>query len=271
MLYLVATPIGNLSDITLRAIETLKSCDLILCEDTRHSLTLFRHYEIQKPLKSLHQFNERQTIEPLIERLKKGESLCLVSDAGTPLLSDPGYPLLCACIEEEIPVTALPGPCALIDALILSGLPTHPFQFLGFLPQKKSDLAETIASLLTYKGTTVCYESPHRILETIELLEKIIPLREACLARELTKKFESFLRGTIRTLAQKISQEAPRGELVLLIKGAPFNFSDLYPSALDLANQLENIFKIPKKEAIKIAAELTHEDKRALYKKSFAN
>ncbi len=268
MLYIVSTPIGNLSDITFRAVEALKACDLILCEDTRHSLKLLQHYSIEKPLKSYHQFNEEKATTALLPLLQEGKTVCLISDAGTPLISDPGFPLIQMCIREKIPYSPLPGPCALIDALVGSGLPANKFQFIGFLPQKRTDLAASIADMACYDGTSICYESPHRILDSITLMNEIIPERKACLARELTKRFETFIQGTVHEIALTCEKETPKGEIVLLLAPNTVSIAQLYPSALELAEKLVVVFQIPKKEAIKIAAELCGENKRALYTKN---
>lgn len=266
MLYLVSTPIGNLGDITFRAIETLKNCDYILCEDTRHSLHLLNHYEIKKPLYSYHQFNEKSKISLLIKDLQQGKCIALISDAGTPLISDPGYSLVEACVQDNIPLTSIPGPSAVIDALVCSGLSPIPFQFLGFLPQKKSELAKILTMILHYKGTSIFYESPHRLLETIELIKNLAPERKAVIAKELTKKFETFHRGTLQEIFTKLTLEPIKGEFVILIDGEKPSFEESALSALDYAKKLEEQFKISKKDAIKIAAELTGQNKRDLYK-----
>lgn len=268
MLYVVSTPIGNLSDITFRAVETLRDCDYVLCEDTRHSLNLLNHYEIKKPLYSYHQFNERSKIALLMRDLHQGKKIALISDAGTPLISDPGFTLIEACIQENISFTALPGPSALIDALVCSGLNPIPFQFLGFLPQKKTECAKALTQILQYNGTSICYESPHRLLETIEQLKLLDPDRKAVIAKELTKKFERFQRGTLSELHRQLSQEPIKGEFVFLVEGAESRLQDIYPDPLAYATQLEKQFNISKKDAIKIAAELTGKNKRELYTKS---
>lgn len=270
MLYLVSTPIGNLSDITYRAVEILTACDLILCEDTRHSAHLLQHYNIKKPLRSFHMHNEQKACESLIEELREGKTICLISDAGTPLISDPGFPLVQACVDADIPVIPLPGACACIDALVGSGLPATRFQFVGFLPQKKTDLARTVTEMLAYPGTSICYESPHRLLETLELLAALAPARKACVARELTKKFETFQRGTAAELYSHYKENEPKGEIVLLIAEDPQFQSQIEADPLKYAQQLENIFGIPKKESIKIAAEMLNLNKRSLYKNSIA-
>lgn len=266
MLILVATPIGNLGDISLRALETLKSADLILCEDTRHSQKLLHHYQIKKPLQSYHKFNEQKKTEELLQILKSGKTICLISDAGTPLISDPGHPLVKACIEENIPFTAIPGACALIQALICSGLQTERFQFVGFLPKKEKELQIALEEISTYPGVTICYESPHRIFNTIKQLEKINPEIPICLARELTKKFEQFLRGTANTLKVALETTSLKGECVLLIQGEK---SEVDYSSLSLEAHVEQIQKdhqVSKRDAIKIVADLRGQKKSALYR-----
>lgn len=266
MLYLVATPIGNLSDFSFRAIDVLKSADLILCEDTRHSLKLLKHYAISKPLASYHKFNEKEKVEELLEKLKEGKTICLISDAGTPLISDPGSPLVKACIEANIPVTSIPGACALIQALVASGLTWERFQFIGFLPKKEKELNRLLLELISYPGVSICYESPNRIEETIEMLNSIKPSLSICLARELTKVHETYLRGSAHDILTQIKKEAPRGECVLLIKGETpeTDFSTL--SLEDHVKEVQSLYQISKREAIKIVAELRHLNKRELYR-----
>lgn len=221
MLYLVATPIGNLADFSYRAIEVLQSCDYILCEDTRHSSHLLQKYQIKKPLKSYHKFSEAKSQEVILKDLKEGKTLALISDAGTPGIADPGHRLVLNCIAHQIPLTSIPGPCALIQALITSGLSTDLFQFCGFLPKKSGQLETLIKNILEYEGTTVCYESPMRIQKVINLFATIAPERNLVIARELTKKFEEFIRGTSIELAELLKQRSLKGELVLLIEGKP--------------------------------------------------
>lgn len=217
MLFLVATPIGNLEDITLRALNTLKSCDYILCEDTRHSGRLLKHFEITKPLKSFHKFNEAKREEMLISDLKSGMTVALISDAGTPCLSDPGSRLVARCVNEGIIVTPIPGACAAIAALIASGFPTDTFSFHGFLPKKQGQLTSRLKLILETPVTAICYESPHRIAKVLKILAELDPECPVVIARELTKKFEQFLRGTALTLLHSCTLKPPKGELVLLI------------------------------------------------------
>ena len=267
MLYLVATPIGNLGDITFRAIETLKSCDYILCEDTRHSSGLLSHYSIHKPLKSYHKFNEAKSVGPVIEDLEAGKQIALISDAGTPGISDPGSLLVQQCIQHEVPVVSIPGPCAAIAALSCSGFNTETFQFIGFLPKKNNELKSSLSTVLTYPGTTICYESPERLMDTLALLHSLAPERPLAVARELTKKFEEIRRGKAFELIEYWKTHPLKGEIVLLVSGETKNpaadWLDLSPE--EHVHYLETAFHLPRKEAIKLAAEQRSVPKRQLY------
>jgi 16S rRNA (cytidine1402-2'-O)-methyltransferase len=218
-LYLVPTPIGHLADMTFRAVEVLKSVDTILCEDTRTSGILLKHYSISKPLKAFHLANEHKALASVMAQLQEGRQLALISDAGTPGISDPGFLLVRACVQSSISVECLPGATALIPALVVSGFPSDRFIFEGFLPPKKG--RETrIKALLEEERTVILYESPHKIAKT---LEQLLSLgggeRMACLCRELSKKFEEVRRGTIAELLQQAITLPPKGEMVLLIHG----------------------------------------------------
>jgi 16S rRNA (cytidine1402-2'-O)-methyltransferase len=261
MLYLIATPIGNLGDLTYRAVEILKTCDLILCEDTRHSAVLLAHYEIRKPLKSYHQFNESEREEQILGELRNGKTIALISDAGTPGICDPGEQLVKRCIEENLPFTALPGPCAIITALTLSGMDTLPFQFIGFLPKKTSEIRKALQEALLYPGTTICYETPHRITETLEILKELAPTRKVAIARELTKKFEECLRGT----PEELLPHTFKGEIVLLIEKSTkeLDFSEL--SLEEHVKALEESYGLTRMEAIKMVASLRKLPKKTVY------
>jgi len=214
---LVPTPIGNRDDLTLRALEILKSADRIACEDTRHSSPLLAHHGIpHKPLVSLHEHNEARRIPELIAAAKAGETIDVVTDAGMPGVSDPGYRLVHACLEAEVPLEVLPGPSAVLTALVGSGLPCHAFRFGGFLPVKSGRRRQALEAGLATGETAIFFESPHRLLGTLELLAEIQPDARVCVARELTKKFETYHRGTAQELAAWFSQHAPKGEIVLL-------------------------------------------------------
>ncbi|MDP2905782.1 MAG: 16S rRNA (cytidine(1402)-2'-O)-methyltransferase [Candidatus Omnitrophota bacterium] len=217
MLYIVATPIGNLKDITLRAIETLKSVDLIACEDTRHTKILLDEYGIKTSTTSYFQHNRFAKGEYLLGLLKQGKNIALVSDAGTPGILDPGYHLINLAIEQDIPVTAIPGPTAFIDALVLSGKPTHDFIFAGFLPNRTLARQNCLKELSKQKRTIVFYESYHRILATLEDIHKVFAGREIVVARELTKKFEEIKRGPAEEILSSFQRQSPRGEFVIVI------------------------------------------------------
>jgi 16S rRNA (cytidine1402-2'-O)-methyltransferase len=216
---LVATPIGNLEDITFRAIRTLKECDVIAAEDTRRTGQLLKHFGISKPLLSYFQFNEARRSEQILERLGRGEKVALVSDAGTPGISDPGERVVRAAIAAGYRVESVPGPSALVTALTASGLPTDEFHFLGFLPHKSGQRRKRLESLRAVTGTLVLYESPYRIQKLLEELRDIYPDRHVVLGRELTKKFEEFLRGTPEGLLAALQQRSVKGEFVVMIAG----------------------------------------------------
>ncbi|WP_432822766.1 16S rRNA (cytidine(1402)-2'-O)-methyltransferase [Trichloromonas sp.] len=218
-LYLVATPIGNLEDITLRALRVLKEVDLVAAEDTRHSRKLFNHFGITTPLTSFFQHNEAAKGERLIELLRQGKSVALISDAGTPAISDPGYLLVCRCREEELPLTAIPGPSAVVTALSLSGLPVARFAFDGFLPAKSGARREVFAGLDSECQRTVAfYEAPHRLLAALQdLRSELGDDRQIAVARELTKMHEELFRGTVAAALEHFGQNRVRGEIVLMV------------------------------------------------------
>jgi 16S rRNA (cytidine1402-2'-O)-methyltransferase len=220
-LYLVATPMGNLGDITLRALQTLKSCDVIAAEDTRHTGQLLRHFDISKPLLSYFRFNEAKRTEEIIQRLRRDEKVALVSDAGSPGISDPGERVVRAALNAGFRVEAVPGPCALVAALTASGLPTGEFHFAGFLPHKSGQRRSKLGALKSVSGTLVLYESPYRIEKLLGELAEIFPASSIVLARELTKKFEEHLRGTPAELLQLARTRSLKGEFVVLIDHSP--------------------------------------------------
>ena len=215
-LYIVATPIGNLGDITLRAIEILKKVDIIAAEDTRHTLKLLNHLGISKPLISNHRHNEEMKTEQFVEKILEGQDMAVVSDAGTPGICDPGEVLIKKCIEEEIDVIPIPGACAFINALIASGIDTKEFTFLGFLPLNKKSRKEKLHKVEKSKETVILYEAPHKIMSTLKDLEQILEDRQIVLARELTKLHEEFIRGNAREIIEKA--ENLKGEIVLIIE-----------------------------------------------------
>jgi 16S rRNA (cytidine1402-2'-O)-methyltransferase len=222
-LFVVSTPIGNLGDITVRAVETLKSVALVLCEDTRHSRALLEHYGISTPVAALHEHNEARESPRLIARLEGGDCIALISDAGTPLLSDPGERLVRAVIEAGHPVVAIPGASALLAALVGGGLPSDRFTFVGFLPRKGKERSAQLAMLSDLTHTGVLYESPNRVGDTLDDLAAVMGesalARRAVVARELTKRFEEYRRGTVAELAAAFRDAPPRGEVVILLEG----------------------------------------------------
>ena len=216
-LYLVSTPIGNLEDITLRALRILKEVELIAAEDTRQTRRLLTHYEIQTPVTSYFEGNQLAKRDKLLARLKDGETIALVSDAGTPTISDPGYPLLQACIAEGIPIVPIPGPSAVITAAAVSGLPLHNFTFEGFLSPKAGKRKRQLTELKTEKRTLILFESPHRLVRFLADVLEVIGERNIVVARELTKRFEEIFRGNVSEALEKFQDTAPRGEFTILI------------------------------------------------------
>lgn len=215
---LVPTPIGNLGDITLRAIEVLKAADRIACEDTRHSAPLLAHLGISgKPLIALHDHNEARRAPELAAAARAGETIAVITDAGMPGVSDPGYRVVQACVEQQVPLEVLPGPSAVITALIGSGFPCHAFRFGGFLPVKSGKRGKALATALATGETQIFFESPHRVVSTLAILTEISPSARVCVARELTKKFETYHRGTAAELYAWFQQHPPKGEIVLLV------------------------------------------------------
>jgi 16S rRNA (cytidine1402-2'-O)-methyltransferase len=216
-LYLVATPIGNLEDITLRALRVLKECDVVAAEDTRHTGQLLHHYGISRPLISYFRFNEARRGEEILERLRRGERVALVTDAGTPGISDPGERVVAAALAAGLRVEPVPGPCALVAALTASGLPTDEFHFVGFLPHKSGQRRKELERLRAVTVPLVLYESPHRITRLLEELGAVMPERQVVLARELTKRFEEILRGKPAELLRVAQARHLRGEFVVLL------------------------------------------------------
>lgn len=216
MLYIVATPIGNLEDITFRALKTLKEVDFIAAEDTRHSKILLDKYEIRTPTISFHAWSDEHKLQQLINFLLEGKNIALISDAGTPGISDPGYVLIKAALEHNIPVVPIPGASAFLTALSASGLPTHQFVYLGFLPLKKGRQT-LLKSFAEEERTIVFYESPHRLLKTLQELVQLYPDRQLTVARELTKIHEEFFRGTTKEALEHFQKKNPKGEFVLML------------------------------------------------------
>ncbi len=218
-LYVVSTPIGNLDDITLRALHVLEAAPLIAAEDTRHTLKLLTHFGLRRPLISLHAKNEQRQLETILKRLADHD-IALVSDAGTPALSDPGVRLVSAAVRKGYPVVPIPGPSAVLAALVSSGLPTNQFTFLGFMPRKRGELGRVLQEAAQAKRTFVFFESPHRICQTLDIMASAIGPRSLVVAREITKVHEEFLRGTPATLLEHFKNAPPRGELTVVVAGS---------------------------------------------------
>ena len=216
-LRVVGTPIGNLGDITVRALDALKNAGIIACEDTRHTVRLLQHYQIHRPLISLNEHNEARRIPEIIGQINAGTAVALVSDAGMPTVSDPGQRLVHAVVKAGLHVEVIPGPSAVLAALVGSGLPTMPFCFGGFLPHKKGARSTELAAALQREGTSIYFESPHRIVSTLEILAGLAPEHPVVVARELTKRFEEYRRGTAREVFQHYSAKPPKGEITLVI------------------------------------------------------
>ena len=272
-LYLCATPIGNLEDITFRVLKTLKEVDLIAAEDTRHSIKLLNHFDIKTPMTSYHEYNRVEKAAYLVEKLKEGTNIALITDAGTPGISDPGEELVFQAYEAGIEVTSLPGPAACITALTLSGLPTRRFAFEAFLPSDKKERARIIDELKQETRTIILYEAPHRLLRTIEELFEALGDRKVSLLRELTKKYETALRTTFLGLLTYYETEEPRGECVLVIEGKAYQ--EILEEQkekwreLSLSEHMEHYLSqgMDKKEAMKAVAKDLGVGKREIYQK----
>lgn len=270
-LYVVATPIGNLSDLTERARATLAEVDVIACEDTRHTQKLLQHLGLRKPLLSYHQHNEQERSAQLLETLEKGHNIALVSDAGTPLISDPGYVVVCHARAQGFKVCPIPGVSAIITALSVAGLPTDRFTFEGFLPHKPGIKRERLAQLVTETRTLVFYEAKHRIVDTLTaMMDAFGHERRACVARELTKTFESMYDGTLSEVLACINSDemARKGEFVVMIEGAPENDE---PLSIDPDNLFKHLLALlPPKKAAGVMADVTHSAKKGWYDKALA-
>lgn len=269
ILYIVATPIGNLDDITLRAIKTLEEADIIAAEDTRHTLKLLNHLGISKPLISYYKQNEKVKTDILIEKLMMGKNIALVSDAGTPVISDPGEEVVKVAIENNIKVVPVPGPCALITALIASGMNAKGFSFIGFLPVNKKEKDEILNEISEDTKTLIFYEAPHKLISTLNEMQNIVGNRTICLARELTKIHEEFLIGTISELLEKIQE--PKGEYVIIVEGSKISKKEIETNKLNEMS-IEEHYKYyenlgyEKKEIIKKIAKDRNVNKNEIYK-----
>ena len=270
ILFIVATPIGNLSDITFRAVEVLKSVDIVLAEDTRHSKKLLSHLDISKPIRAFHEHNEREKTQAIIDEIHSGKSIALISDAGTPLISDPGYFLVAQAKKEGLKVVPIPGPTALITALSASGLASDSFTFLGFLPSKQTARVKLLIGLVGRTETIIFYESPKRVLATLTDMQTIFgDSREVCLAKELTKAFETIQTGSFPNLIEylPIDQNHQKGEFVILISAT--NKIDLAEAEIQLDSLLPILCaEMGTSKAAKIAAKITGIDKKKCYKRA---
>lgn len=264
-LYLVPTPIGNLSDMTSRAAEILRDADIVACEDTRHTRILLTHMGIERPVVSYHEHNKKEAGPKLIEALLAGRSVAQVSDAGMPVISDPGADLVKLALAEQIPVVPLPGPNAALTALIASGLDARQFVFVGFLPRTTANRKELLASVKSIPFTLIFYEAPHRLKETLKILREALGDREAVTARELTKKFETFRRGRLSELLDGLSEEAPRGEYVVLVEGFRGEAEEAGPEGSWEEEALELARTLPVKEAARQISAKWNRSRREVY------
>lgn len=264
-LYVVATPIGNLGDMTPRALEVLRQVDLIAAEDTRHSGRLLHHFGIQTAVTSYHDHSLDTDLERLMRHLEKGQTLALISDAGTPLISDPGYQLIVACHEAKIPVVPIPGVSAVIAALSVAGLPTNRFHFEGFLPAKAGQKTSRLEQIRSVPDTLVFFESPRRLLDTLELLERVLGDRQAALCRELTKTFETVRRDNLSALRNWVEADPQQqmGEIVLVVRGDEPKPGALTADHLSLLRRLAR--ELPPRRAASVVADITGISARTLY------
>ena len=257
-LYLVGTPIGNLEDITLRALRILKEVDQIACEDTRHTQKLLHHYEIRKPLISYHEHNELTRAPELLISLEQGAKIALVSDAGMPLVSDPGHRLVTLCLRHHVPVVPIPGPSALLASLAASGLPNEEFLFVGFLPNRSGERRRALERLRIEDRTIILYEAPHRITECVADAREVLGNRTACIAREVTKLHEEFRRGKLSELFASLEERPAKGEITLILgppeTGSPGAQIDTAQSLAARVDELMHQAKLDRKEALKLAA-----------------
>lgn len=273
MLYLCATPIGNLEDITLRVLRVLQEADVIYCEDTRNTLKLLRHFEIAKPLQSYHDHSPEARAQKIADDVRAGRQVALVSDAGMPVISDPGFDLVNLFRRENLPYTVLPGASASLTALVLSGIAADRFLFEGFLPRKKKDLEARLALLDKERATAIIYESPHRLSATLDVFAKRWPERECAAVREITKRFEETVRGTTVSVRDHFNANAPRGEFVLILGGSvetETSAEDTLAQGLALAKQLIQE-GASTNQAAKEAAQATGLSKRTIYQALLAD
>ena len=264
-LYVIATPIGNLGDITSRALDTLRAVDFIAAEDTRHSAVLMRHFNVVTPMVSYHDHSKDSQVLTLLDHLRSGRSVALISDAGTPLVSDPGYRLVAACHNEDIPVVPIPGASALTAALSASGLPTDRFHFEGFLPVKSAQRISRLKAIQYLESTLVFFESPRRLPESFAALVEVFGDRPAALCRELTKAHETIRRANLQGLQDFVAQDPQqlKGEAVLIVRGFETSDNGLTPAAMSLVERLAD--ELPPRRAAAVTADITDISARALY------
>ena len=265
MIYLICTPIGNLNDISLRSIEILKSSDLIYAEDTRKANKIFEWHKIHKKSFSFNDHNERSKTKSIIKEARAGKTISIISDAGAPLISDPGYILVNECIRENIEYSVIPGPSSVINSLLLSGLPINKFMFLGFLPRKDPERKKVFENNLKNDATLVFFESPKRLIKTLSVMKKIYPsTRQIVICREMTKKHEEVIRGSISEIHKQVSSRDLKGEICLLIEGD----KDLIDPSMDLNNEIKDLVlkKMSPNDAAKLLSFITKQNKRDLYK-----
>jgi 16S rRNA (cytidine1402-2'-O)-methyltransferase len=272
IVYVVATPIGNLQDLSLRGIETLNNVNQIVAEDTRHAMPLLKHYSIHKPIISMHEFNERERLNAILTSVEEGYSIALISDAGTPLISDPGFHLIREAKTRGIQVVPVPGPCAVIAALSVAGLPTDRFTFEGFLPAKQEARHQCLNALRHEKRTMVFYEAPHRLLSTLEAMALVFgPTHQGVIAREMTKIYESILSGSLNELIDHFTlhTQEVRGEIVIMVQGVDEKSretKEVVPE--EVLNLL--LEELPVKQAVALASKITGERKNSLYEMALA-
>ena len=264
-LYVVATPIGHLDDMTLRAIDTLKAVDVIPAEDTRHSAKLLQHYDVRTPLVSYHDHSSAADIERVMKRLRSGAAVALISDAGTPLVSDPGYRLVAACQREHVPVVPIPGPSAVTSALSAAGLPSDRFYFEGFLPAKSGQRAQRLKALRFIESTLIFFESPRRLSATLDAISSEFGDREAAVCRELTKRHETILRDRLSALSKLVAADPnqQRGEAVILVTGLDATQAEMTPETAAWLERLSS--ELPPRRAAALVADMTGMPARELY------
>lgn len=266
ILYVCPTPIGNLDDITFRVLDILRSVDIIAAEDTRHTLKLLNHFDIKKQMTSYHEHNIREKGPMIVDMLQSGKSVALVSDAGMPGISDPGEDIIKLCIEAGIQVMGLPGPSAAILALVISGLSTDKFAFEGFLPSKSTDRKKALEGLKAEERTIIFYESPHRLADSLKDMSAVLGNRRASLSRELTKKFEETIRGTLDELLSVANERQLKGEMVIVVQGAEKSEQEEFDIGAMLLQLLEDGYS--KKDAIRLVCEKTGAPKNQIYSES---